>query len=126
MTCMNESAQSMLFLDPALCTEVDGIPVTTVERVLLDLAGEKDLRTLRRAWEGTQRERLLDVGKVIDIVENSPGRRVKPLKALIEEATDAPDTRSEFEDRFTDFHVKYDLPHVQRNVLIAGYLVDAY
>jgi hypothetical protein len=89
-------------LDPALRTEVNGLPVTTVERVLLDLASLKDLTPLRRAWEGAQRERLLDVDKVIELVENSPGRRVKPLKALIEEALDAPDTIEEFEARFAD------------------------
>ena len=113
-------------LDPALMTEVDGLPVTTVQRVLLDLAGYKDTTLLKRAWEGAQRERLLDVRKVIELVEDSPGRRVKPLRALIEEATDAPDTRGEFEDRFTDFLGDYGLPQAMRNVLIAGYLVDAY
>jgi very-short-patch-repair endonuclease len=113
-------------LAPELRTEVDGLPVTTVERVLLDLAGEKDTRALRRAWEGAQREGLLDVRRVVELVENSPGRRVKPLRALIEEATDAPNTRSEFEDRFTDFLRKYGLPRALRNILIGGYLVDAY
>jgi hypothetical protein len=90
-------------LDPAFVTEVDGLPVTTIERVLLDLAGARDLTPLRRAWEGAQRQKLLDVDKVIWICANSPGRRTKPLMALVAEATDAPDTRSEFEDRFTDF-----------------------
>ena len=113
-------------LAPELTSEVDGLPVTTVERVLLDLAGYKDTTLLKRAWEGAQRERLLDVRKVIELVENSPGRRIKPLRALIEEATDAPDTRGEFEDRFTDFLSEYGLPQAMRNVLIAGYLVDAY
>ena len=86
-------------LAPELRTAVDGLPVTTVERTLLDLAGAKDLMPLRRAWEGAQRERLLDVDKVIEIVESSPGRRVKPLKQLIEEALDAPDTVEELEAR---------------------------
>jgi very-short-patch-repair endonuclease len=114
-------------LAPELRTEVDGLPVTTVERVLLDLASYKDTRPLRRAWEGAQRERLLDVRKVIHVVENSPGRRVKPLRALIEEATDAPDTIEEFEARFADFLREHpDLPRAVHNTLIAGYLVDVY
>lgn len=113
-------------LDPALRTEVNGLPVTTVERVLLDLADAKDLTPLRRAWEGAQRERLLDVKKVIELIANSPGRRVKPLAALVEEAVDAPDTRGEFEDRFTDFLARYGLPRAQRNAPIHGYTVDAY
>jgi very-short-patch-repair endonuclease len=114
-------------LDPAFVTEVDGLPVTTIERTLLDLAGGRDLRLLRRAWEGAERERLLDVDKVIWICANSPGRRTKPLKQLIDEATDAPDTRGEFEDLFTDFlRDRPDLPTPHRNVLIHGYEVDAY
>src|SRR4051812_16114385 len=85
-------------LAPELRTTIDGLPITSVERTLLDLAGAKDLTPLWRAWKGAQREGLLDVDKVIELIENSPGRRVKPLKALIAEGRDAPDTRSEFED----------------------------
>jgi hypothetical protein len=114
-------------LDPALVTEVDGLPVTTIERVLLDLAGGRDLRLLRRAWEGAERLRILDVDKVVWICANSPGRRTKPLKQLIAEAADAPDTRSEFEDLFTDFLRAYpDLPTPLRNVVIHGYQVDVH
>jgi very-short-patch-repair endonuclease len=114
-------------LDPALTTEVDGIPVTTVARTLLDLAGARDLHPLRRAWEGAQRRSLLDVRAVADLCDNSPGRRIKPLRALIAEATDAPDTRSEFEDRFTDFlSDRPDIPKPVRNVLIHGYVADAH
>src|SRR3954452_5231895 len=114
-------------LAPELRTAVDRLPVTTVEPTLLDLAGAKDLTPLRRAWEGAQREGLLDVDKVIELIENSPGRRVKPLKALIAEGRDAPDTRSEFEDLFTDFLIaRPDIPTPQRNVLIHGYVVDAF
>ena len=114
-------------LAPELRTTVDGLPVTTVERVLLDLAGAKDLMPLRRAWEGAQRERLLDVSKVVELVENSPGRRVKPLKALIEEALDAPDTIEEMEARFADFlRERPDLPPAAHNVVIEGYIVDVH
>jgi hypothetical protein len=114
-------------LAPELRTTVDGLPVTTVERTLLDLAGAKDLTPLRRAWEGAQRERLLDVKKVIELVENSPGRRVKPLKALIDEALDAPDTVEELEGRFADFlRERPDLPPAAHNVLIEGYIVDVH
>jgi hypothetical protein len=114
-------------LDPALVTDVDGLPVTTIERILLDLAGGRDLKPLRRAWEGAQRQQLLDVDKVVWICANSPGRRTKPLQALIAEAVDAPDTRSELEDRFADFlGANPDLPQPVHNVLIGGYLVDVH
>jgi very-short-patch-repair endonuclease len=67
------------------------------------------------------------VKKVVELIENSPGRRTKPLRALIAEATDAPDTKSEFEDRFTDFlRERPDLPTPHRNTLVLGYEVDAH
>jgi hypothetical protein len=114
-------------LAPELRTSVDGLPVATVERTLLDLADAKDLTPLRRAWEGAQRERLLDVDKVVELVANSPGRRVKPLKALIEEALDAPDTIEELEARFADFlRDRPDLPPAAHNVVIEGYTVDVH
>ena len=112
------------FLPSDHCTEVDGLPVTTVPRTLLDLASGRDLR---RAWEEAQRRRLLDVKAVADLCDNSPGRRVKPLRALIAEAIDAPDTREEFEARFADFlRERPDLPPAVHNVLIHGYLVDVH
>src|SRR3954452_8864375 len=114
-------------LAPELRTEVDGLPVTTVERTLLDLASAKDLTPLRRGWEGAQRQRILDVDKVVHLIENSPGRKTWPLKQLVAEATDAPDTRSEFEALFTAFlRHRPDIPEPHRNVLVEGYLVDAY
>jgi hypothetical protein len=114
-------------LAPELTTEVAGLPVTTVPRVLLDLAGERDLQPLRRAWEGAQRRSLLDVDAVAELCDNSPGRRVKPLRALIDEATDAPDTIEEFEARFADFLREHpELPQAVHNVLIHGYLVDVH
>jgi very-short-patch-repair endonuclease len=111
----------------ALTTEIDGLPVTTIERTLLDLASARDLHPLRRAWQEAQRRGLLDVRAVADLCDNSPGRRVRPLRALIAEATDAPDTREEFEHRFADFLRSHrDLPPAVHNVLIEGYLVDVY
>jgi hypothetical protein len=114
-------------LAPELTTEVDGLPVTTVPRTLLDLAGARDLHPLRRAWEESQRRGLLDVKAVADLCDNSPGRRVKPLRALIDEATDAPDTIEEFEARFADFlRDRPDLPQPIHNALIEGYVVDVH
>jgi hypothetical protein len=111
-------------LAPELTTEVDALPVTTVERTLLDLA---EGRELRRAWEEAQRRQLLDVRAVADLCDNSPGRKTRPLKQLIAEATDAPDTREEFEHRFADFlRERPDLPPAAHNVLIEGNVVDVH
>jgi hypothetical protein len=114
-------------LPPDHTAEVDGLPVTTVPRTLLDLAGARDLQPLRRAWEGAQRRDLLDVKAVAELCDSSPGRRVKPLRALIEEAMDAPDTIEEFEARFADFlRERPDIPPAVHNVLLEGYMVDVH
>jgi hypothetical protein len=48
------------------------------------------------------------------------------LTALIEEAEDAPDTKTEFEHRFHDFITERpDIPRPSYNVALHGYVVDA-
>jgi hypothetical protein len=52
---------------------------------------------------------------------------VKPLRALIAEATDAPDTIEEFEARFADEMRRHpDIPTPIYNGLVHGYMVDAH
>jgi hypothetical protein len=114
-------------LAPGLRTVVDGIPVTTLPRVLLDLATHKrDDRLVKRAWQNADRLRLLDVQQVIELVDNSPGRRTKPLKVLIERALDTPDTREELEARFADLiEDDPDIPTPLFNASVGAYIVDA-
>ena len=112
-------------LDPELVTSVARIPATGVPRTLLDLAGVRHPTLLRRAWEGAQRLGLLDVSAVALLCERSPGRRLGPLRDLIAEATDAPDTASELESRFADLlRANPDLPAPAWNVVLEGYVVD--
>jgi hypothetical protein len=114
-------------LAPELTTEIDGLPVTKIPRTLLDLAGARDLHPLRRAWQEAQRRELLDVRAIQEICDHSPGRRVKPLRALIDEATDAPDTKDELEARFADFlRAHPDLAPAVHNIVIEGYIVDVH
>ena len=114
-------------LDPALTTEVDGLPVATVPRVLLDLAEDRrNDNILRRAWEEAQRRRLLDVNEVVRLIDESPGRRTRPLRALIAEGVDAPDTHEELEHRFAHLmRSRPDLPQPSYNVAIGPYIADA-
>lgn len=55
--------------------EVDGIPVTSVARTLLDLAEVVPLQQLRRAYEAAERHGLLDIQAVHELVARSNGRR---------------------------------------------------
>lgn len=112
-------------LAPEHRTIVDGIPVTTVPRMLADLAGTLDAQQLKRVWQEAQRQRLLDVEAVKPLV-SQPRKGIGKLRALVEEAEDAPDTHTEFEHRFHDFITDHpEIPVPAYNVALHGYVVDA-
>jgi hypothetical protein len=105
-------------------TTVDGIPVTTVPRLLADLAGVLDATGLKRVWQEAQRQRLLDVDAVKPFV-NQPRKGIRNLRALVADAEDAPDTKTEFEHRFHDFITDHpEIPTPAYNVALHGYVVD--
>ena len=62
-------------LDPSDVTELRGIPVTTVARTLVDLAGD---RRLGRAFHEAEVLRLLDVAAVTAASQRVRGRRTPP------------------------------------------------
>jgi Transcriptional regulator, AbiEi antitoxin/Protein of unknown function (DUF559) len=105
------------------------IPVTSVPRTLVDLAGVLDEGGLRRAFEEADRLRLLDMGALVLSCERAKRRRrIRNLWALIEEARPPAYPRSALENRFLDFCRAHlgDLPPPATNVLILGHEVDAY
>jgi hypothetical protein len=115
-------------LHPADHTRVEGIPVTSVPRTLLDLAERLPPTQLRRAYEEAERLRLLDVRAIQALLERSNGRRGVPaLRALIGyDPSAAVEAESELELRFLDLVRQARLPPPRMNVLVEGYLVDAY
>ena len=82
---------------------------------------------LRRAFDEAERLQLLDVRAVRELCERSHGRRgLKPLLALLDETTEAPHTKREFEALFFDFCRAHRLPLPICNALVEGYEVDAF
>ena len=72
-------------LDPADITRIDGIPVTTLERTLLDLAETSSLRTLGRMVHELEVQRRLDVVAVDAVIARNPGRHgIRPLRLVLE------------------------------------------
>jgi very-short-patch-repair endonuclease len=108
--------------------EVDGIPVTSVARTLLDLAEVVPAAHLRRAYEAAERHELLDMQAVHELVARSNGRRGLPaLLALLDyDPREAVDSKSDLESRFLDLVRDAGLPRPQLNVLVGGFLIDAY
>ncbi len=113
-------------LAPEDCTACHGIPATTAERTLLDLAEVLRPRQLLRILEEAERLRCFDLGSIDRVCERNPGRRgLRPLRgALGHEIADRP-TRSELEARFADLCRAEGLPAPAVNAFVEGFEVDA-
>src|SRR4051794_35594732 len=123
-----EGVHRVRSLHPEDCAVVDGIPVTSIARTLLDLAEVVTRRELERALEEAERKRLFDLRAVERLLRRSRGRRgVKPLRTALAEYRDEPPlTKSELERLFLDFCKKFRLPKPQVNTLVEGYEVDMH
>ncbi|UGS38006.1 hypothetical protein DSM104329_04428 [Capillimicrobium parvum] len=112
-------------LDPADWTVVRGIPVTTVARTLLDV-GEVAPSRLPRAVEEADRQGLLDVPAVREVMARNPGRRgLRPLATALELHTPEPAfTRSGLERAALALIRDHGLPRPSANLWLHGYEVD--
>jgi very-short-patch-repair endonuclease len=113
---------------PEDCTRIDGIPVTSLARTLLDLAEVLSPRRLRSVLEAAQRREILDFGSLHSLLERSTGRRGCALlrSALDELGETAPWAQSVLEQRFLEHIREAGLPEPQTNVIVDGYLVDCF
>ena len=107
-------------LEPADMTEVDGIPVTSVARTLLDLASILSPRELGSAVDRAERLQLFDLDAMNAVLDRARGRRgAKRLRATVAAWRPA-DVRSELETRFHRFAHETGLPEFLANVLVDG------
>lgn len=115
-------------LHPDDRAEVDKIPVTSVSRTLLDLAEVVAPTQLRRAYEAAERHRILDIDAVHELIARSNGRRgLSGLLTLLDhDPSPAVASKSDLESRFLDLVRDAGLPLPQLNVLVDGFLVDAF
>ena len=109
-------------------TTIDGIPVTSIERTLLDLAAIYAPQRLRSTIEAAQRRDILDRGRFDALLAHSTGHHgAGPLKrALAELADEAPWTQSDLERNFLELIREAGLPEPRTNVIVDGELVDVY
>lgn len=115
-------------LHPDDRAEVEGIPVTSVPRTLLDLAEVVPLEHVRRAYEAAERHELLDMQAMNELVSRSNGRRgLAALLALLDyDPSPGVRSKSDLESRFLDLVREAGLPLPQLNVSVEGFMVDAY
>ena len=99
-------------LPPDEITIRDEIPVTTISRTLLDLAGCLDRQALARAVERAEASRITDSLSIDDLLERYPRRPGTPaLRAILASGRlGAGVTRSDLEDRFLAFLDANGLP----------------
>ncbi|HTX32426.1 MAG TPA: type IV toxin-antitoxin system AbiEi family antitoxin domain-containing protein [Solirubrobacteraceae bacterium] len=107
---------------------VDGIPVTSVHRALLDYAEIARHQQLRLGIEAAERREIFDLRQLEALYARARGRRgVKALKAVVAELRGpAPWTQSELERRFLALLREHGFPEPATNVLIHGFLADCW
>ncbi len=112
-------------LGPEDLVRIDGLPVTTVARTLLDLAETETRDRLRAVAEEAERLGRLDPVAVRACMERNPGRRgLRRLAELVDEWHPVGRANEGLERRFQLFLAEYGLPEPRCNVLVAGLLVD--
>lgn len=107
---------------------IDGIPVTSLARTLLDLAGVLNQQRLRSLVEEVERREILD-GRLLQAqLQRGNGRRgVAALRRALRATRGQPSwTQSGLERAFLELVREAGLPEPQTNVIVDGELVDAF
>ncbi|HWV88273.1 MAG TPA: type IV toxin-antitoxin system AbiEi family antitoxin domain-containing protein [Capillimicrobium sp.] len=116
-------------LHPADRTVLDAIPITTVSRVLLDVAATRPPRVLDRAMERSEELRLFDLAEIDACLQRNRGQRgAKRLRAAIADLrpADPRKIRSELERGVLKLIDRHDLPRPAVNLNLHGFEVDLH
>jgi hypothetical protein len=107
-------------------TVLDGIPVTSVARTLLDMAECADANELRRMLEEAERLRIFDLRAMEAACARGNGRRgvARARRAARDAHPDPPWTRSDLELAFFEFCREEGIPEPSVNVWVEGQEVD--
>jgi hypothetical protein len=115
-------------LEPDDRAVVDGIPVTSPARTVLDLAPDESQRDLGRLLRRADELQLLDRRRFEALAARAGGHpgRVKFATALRTFKPEVATVRSDLERRFRRLVLAAGLPTPQTNVVVEGYELDAY
>ena len=103
----------------------NGLPVTSVARTLLDLAGVVKARLLEKAIDQALLTHMVTPTQLQDVLDRSIGRRgAGTLKRIVQSEGPSTQTRSNPEERFLALVRQAGLPAPEVNGRIAGYEVD--
>ncbi|MEX1184873.1 MAG: DUF559 domain-containing protein [Gemmatimonadota bacterium] len=106
-------------------TLLDGLPITTPARTLLDLAETETARVVEQAYAKALRMRLVTPEVMQDMVERHPNHRGVTLWRQLLAASGGPAfTRSEAEEKLLDITRSAGLPPPELNAHVLGHEVD--
>lgn len=112
-------------LEPDERAEIEGIPVTSPARTILDLAGTVPRRDLEQALAQGERAEIVSREEVRALAKRRPKRRgIALLRHLLDASRSPALTRSEAEKRFLALLRKAGLPRPETNVKVGRYEVD--
>jgi len=108
-------------------TTLDGLPITTPARTLLDLAaGGLRNRSLEAAVDAAERKRLLDFADLHALLARYPGRPGTPSLKVVLARYRGGDTRSELEEIVAELCDRFGLPRPSENCVIEGKARDFF
>ena len=114
-------------LDPIDRATIDGLPVTSLHRTLVDLADSLTQPNLEKAIHEAEVQRLFDLKQLEQAQSRVPGRKGRHrLRRACEVYRPPPFTRSEAEVMFHAFLTERGLPAPQANATRAGYELDCW
>jgi hypothetical protein len=106
-------------------TVLDGVPLTTPARTLLDLAGSKRPALLEQAVARGEREGMVDRAGLVEMLRRQPSSAgAGALRALTDALTDPKLSRSDAEDRFLALVSSVGLPEPEMNATVGRDEVD--
>jgi very-short-patch-repair endonuclease len=110
---------------PDEVTTIEGIPVTTPARTLLDIAEVLTPRDVEQALAEALRRRLVTREELRAMLERHPRHLGVPLlRKLLDDEIGPSFTRSEAEEKLLDITRKAGLPQPELNVTVHGHEVD--
>jgi very-short-patch-repair endonuclease len=116
-----------LVLAPGETTTVDGVPVTTPARTLLDLAALLTAEELERALAVAEREKRLTRVELEALITRHPRHRgTRALRSFLDLGHEPAFDRSMAERRMLDLIQRAQLPRPATNVRIHGLEVDLW
>ncbi len=115
-------------LEASEMTMKDRIPVTSIERVLLDFAPRLDTKQLERAVVAADRTGALRWGELLRLLDRTPRRPgvARLRRVALQVHPTAVDAASPLEVDFLALCRRFGLPLPKINVLVNGHLVDFY